>query len=299
MDYLTLPQPKMKRYLWLMISLLWSNLALAQFNQKVSRKDLFPGLKKLTPTEKALADTLLRQALDQEALYSLMADLKPISTIRHLHYPLVKDSTMHDGEPNVTKNAAALAELAKYQKVLNALSFGDLHFVMLPFKGVYDKERNLQILVCRRDLLNQTITTHQAFFGQWGFTSGTSPEVLLTTIEFETKHDRYRAYGYLFGYPDYAVNFFVESSKSEEKTKQFVTRDFFDIPVQVGRKGHFTYAVPKGYQTTQTDSALHRSAGKVLATYTRRRAKYLKTNGLLASQLLADYYALPVKKREQ
>jgi hypothetical protein len=288
---------RMKIIAWLWLGLLWGQVAEAQFVQKISKKASFPGLTQLNAEERALADTLLREALDHEALYSLCADLKPISTIRHLHYPVVKDSTMRDGDRVVTQNAKALAELARYQKVLNALSFGQLYFVMVPFKAVYNKERNLQILVCRRDLLDKAIRDNQAFFGQWGFTPGTSPEVLLTVVEFEAKHDRYRAYGYLFGYPEHAVDFFVKASQSEEKTKEFVKRDFFDIPVWANRKGHFTYALPKGYQTTGSDSAIYRQAMPALKQYEQWRAKYTKPSGVASVELLRDFYALPPRKR--
>jgi hypothetical protein len=291
----------MKRsFLFLLFLLLGASLASAQFAQKAARRAVFPGLAKLSPPERALADTLLRLALDQEGLYSLMADLKPISTIRHLSYPLAKDSTARDGERSVAHDTAALAELARYQKVLSALSFGDLQFVMVPFRAVYKpKERNLQILVCRRDLLDRAIRENQAFFGQWGFVPGTPPEVLLTTIEFEAKHDRYRAYGYLFGYPENAVDFFVGASQSEEKTKQFVKREFVDVPVYVGRKGHFTYAVPQGYARTPADSTIRQAASEVLQVYRQWRAKYVKPQGLAASQLLAAYYAQPPAKRKK
>lgn len=272
---------------------------MAQFEQAVPRKAIFPGLAALGPEERALADTLLRQALDQEGLYSLMADLKPMSTVQHLRYPLAKDSTMRDGDREVADpQAQALAQLARYQKVLRALSFGNLQFVMLPFKAVHKpQERNLQILVCRRDLIDRTIARYQSFFGQWGFTPGVSPEVLLTTIEFETKHDRFRAYGYLFGYPEYAVDFFVSASLAEEKTKEFVKRDFFDIPVYVGRKGHFTYALPQGQPPSPADSTIRQSAAQTLQTYRLWRAAYTSASGLAASTLLADYFAAKPQQR--
>ena len=81
-------------------------------------------------------------------------------------------------------------------------------------------------------------------FGQWGFTANANSATVLSVVEYENKNDRYRAYGYLFGYPEHAVDFFVEASITEEETGEFVKRNFFTIPVEAGNSGDFTYAVP-------------------------------------------------------
>jgi len=237
--------------------------------------------------DKALADSILAYALDHEALFTLADTLKPISSVKFLRFTVAKDSTMSDGDAAVTKGDSLLQKIERYQKVCAALSTGDWQFVLMPFNRTEKNVRNMEIYVVRRSKFRRELAKHPAFWGQWGFTPTADPSVVLPVIEFETKLDRNRAYGYLFGYPDYAVDFFVESSKAQERdtAHKLVPRDFFAIPVYAGNKGYFTYAMPKGHEPSQTDSALHQKATITLERYKAIRDKYKTPTGIQASKL--------------
>jgi hypothetical protein len=261
------------------------------------RIEVFPGYEQLSATDRDRADSLIAFALDHEALYSLMADLKPISSIGFsLSFPLGKDSTQQDGQHDVVNVSAdsvqtLIRDLESWYRVVDALSFGDYQFMLLPFRQVWDGKRNMQVLLCRADLIDDLLEEQAPFFAQWGFVPGTDPAVLLTAIEFEDKHDRFRSYGYLFGYPRHAVDFFVEASLEQEETGEFVSRDFFQIPVYAGEKGYFTYAVPKDYETGSRDSLIYNSAQKVLEEYRELRPQYLDKQGNLeAIELYRDWW---------
>jgi hypothetical protein len=146
--------------------------------------------------------------------------------------------------------------------------------------------RHLELLVCRQSLIDSVVQVHQSFFGQWGFTPGIDPHTLITTIEFEEKQDRYRAYGYLFGYPEHAVDFFVEAGKEYDRTKKIIKRDFFHVPTFNRPDGHFTYAVPPGYQPSEIDSAIYKRATAALAMYKQKRGGYLQHGRLNAVNYL-------------
>ena len=103
--------------------------------------------------------------------------------------------------------------------------------------------------------------------------------------EYEKKYERWRSYGYLFGYPSYAVDFFVAAGKSEDSTKLFVKRDFFAIPVFAGETGHFTYAIPKGYLPSSIDSSIYNKAIPTLNKYKRARIMYTKNGQTKAFKL--------------
>ncbi len=230
----------------------------------------------------ALADSLLTLGFENEALYTLMADIKPISTLCDVSFLLARTDSagVHDAiKPE--KKGAALAQLTRFQRVLDALETPDVGFVINPFRQDYDGKRIMQISVYRRSRVAQMIREHQAFFGQWGFVPESEPEIVINTIEFENQADRWRGYGYLFGYPRHAVDFFVEAGQSQIKTKQFVKRDFFQIPVASGKAGHFTYALPKGSKPTDVDSTLYRRATKTLAEYRTLKPAYVGANGQL------------------
>lgn len=237
----------------------------------------FPGYETLSAADRTKADSVLSVALDQEALYTLITRLKPMSSVGHsLRYTLAKDSTQMDGDKHIINPGAdsvqnMMSELEQWNRIAGALSFGDIKFVLIPYKQTYKGQRHLELLVCRQSLIDSLITVHRGFFGQWGFAPGVDPHTLITAIEFESRYDRFRAYGYLFGYPEYAVDFFIAADKEHEVTKQFVKRDFFHIPTFARPSGHFTYAIPKGHQPTAIDSAIYRKGVRVLEQYKKAR----------------------------
>jgi hypothetical protein len=245
----------------------------------------FPGYERLSGSDRVLADSLIAYALDHEALYSLMGDLKPMSSVGlPVRFPLGKDSTQVEGQHQVVATQSdsiqtAIAELARWNRVLTALSFDHHQFLLIPFKKTRYGDRYLQILLCRTDLLDSLLRAQAPFFAQWGFVPGTDPAVVLTAIEFEEKHDRYRAYGYLFGYPRHAVDFFVRASQQKQQSGEFVQRSFFKIPVHVRKDGYFTYALPKDFQPLPADSTTYYQATTVLEEYRALRPKYIDKKG--------------------
>ena len=237
--------------------------------------------------DKSLADSVLAYALDHEALFTLADTLKPMSSVKFLRYKLAKDSTMKDGDAIITRKDSLLNKVEAYQKVCKALSKGDWQFVLVPFERTEKNTRNLEIYVVRKSRFASVLRNNAAFFGQWGFTESTNPAVVITAVEYETRLDRNRAYGYLFGYPSYAVDFFVESTKKQEadSSKKLVPRDFFAMPVYAGNQGYFTYAMPKGHKPTAVDSTIYYRAKTILDNYKKIRPNYKTTQGLKATEL--------------
>ena len=251
-----------------------------------------------------MANELLAYGLEHEALYTLLDTLKPISSLGFpLSYAIAKDSSMRDGDKTVVDFSSdstqlAFNELVKWNNVLEALSDKEFTFLLIPFKRPWQGKRNLQLLVVRNDLLAKLLTEKAAFFGQWGFSANADPATVLTTIEYESRNDRYRAYGYLFGYPEHAVDFFVEASITEEETGEFVKRSFFSMPVAVGTSGYFTYATPKEYIPGEVDSVIYRKASAKLETYNLLKQNYLKPDGKVdALKLVQDYWKKPVSNQ--
>jgi hypothetical protein len=239
------------------------------------------------PFQQALADTLLAYALDHEALYTLADTLKPVSSVKFLRYTIAKDSTQHDGDITIATRDSLLKKIRGYQQVCHTLSEGDWQFVLTPFNRTEKNIRNMEIYVVRKSVFAKKIRQHQYFFGQWGFTPNASPAVVLSVIEYETKLDRNRAFGYLFGYPPHAVDFFVEAAKVQnaDTSKPLVKRDFFSIPVFAKATGYFTYAVPKGYKATPVDSTIYKAATQTLQRYKVARAKFSQTKNVDALKL--------------
>ncbi|OEK04013.1 hypothetical protein [Roseivirga misakiensis] len=262
-----------------------------------STKTKLWNLSNLSPGEVKMAHDLLGYGLEHEALYTLMDTLKPISSLGFaLSYPIAKAGEMKDGDRNIADLESdsvrmALSELDSWNKVLKELSTDDLTFLLIPFRQTWEGKRNLQIIVCQHEQLSKLMTRKAEFFGQWGFTPNSNPATILTALEFEEKNDRYRAYGYLFGYPEHAVDFFVNASLSTEKSGKFVERDFFHMPVAAGDQGYFTYAIPKGYTPTKVDSTIYKRADFILKDYLNKKSNYRLTDGEIdVYTLISDYW---------
>jgi hypothetical protein len=86
--------------------------------------------------------------------------------------------------------------------------------------------------------------------------------------------DRWRGFGLIFGYPKYAIDFFVTAGMHQRSTGEFVERDFRQIATYAGRSGRFVYAVPKLSRPGPEDIALQRRAALFLAEYKRLRPQY-------------------------
>lgn len=244
----------------------------------------------LTPEERDLADSLLAIGLDNEALYTLFAPLKPISTVAQFSLDIARPDSLPSGvREAMNSNAPELARLRQYQRIVNTLRSERVELLLIPFRRADKGRRFFEIIAVDRRLLADIIRRDQTFWGQWGFVPEANPAVLLTATEFEEKLDRYRAYGYLFGYPEHAVAFFVEAAREQDSTKTLVPRDFFQIPVYSAKQGRFVYAIPKGQAPSAVDSALYREAEQILRRYESIRARYVRPDGRLrAVELLQE-----------
>ena len=216
----------------------------------------------LPADERALADTLLARGLDNEAFYTLAGPLKPISSLTLLRLQVARPAAVPEGSRAATDSAAPeLARMRRYQRVANALSCGPVRVLAVPYR-LADSARNVQLSVVHRALLDRVLARDQAFWGQWGLVPGSDPGVVLVVTEFERPYDRFRGYGYLFGYPEHAVHFFVEAARLGDAEKRLVPRDFFQIPVHSRETGRFTYAVPRGYLPAEVDERIRADASR-------------------------------------
>ncbi|PZR28388.1 MAG: hypothetical protein DI535_07040 [Citrobacter freundii] len=231
----------------------------------------------------SLADSLLATALDNEALYSVLDTIKPISSILSLRYKVNTDSLARPG------TSERIDTVVLYQQLCRALSNDHVTFVAVPFRDLFKGEKTIEIYAVNLLKLKSKVREYSSFFTLFGITPESDPAQVITIIENAAKYERWRGYGYLFGYPDYAVDFFVDAGKSQDSTSKFVTRDFFQIPVYAAAEGHFTYAIPKGHQPGPADSTLYHQAVQTLDRYSEMRSKYVSARGMRALALWKDW----------
>ncbi|TJZ51836.1 hypothetical protein FAZ15_20015 [Sphingobacterium olei] len=248
--------------------------------------------KSIDPTTAALRDSIIQKGLEGEALYTLMADIKPMSSVATFAFPLSNsDSTKRLEASLVHKDSLYyLDRVRQIQEALNCIDLPDLKFVLVPYRNMYSKPRILQISVLRISKLDSLLVAKQDFFGQYGFSAGADPAVVVTVNEYEKKYERLRGYGYLFGYPDYAVDFFVKAFHQSDSTGQHVNRKFFRIPTFEREQGNFVYAYPVDHVPAAIDSTLYKRSLPVLAQYKQIRDNYMNADSTIRGYaLLQDW----------
>ncbi len=207
------------------------------------------------------AETLLLKALDGEALYTIAADIKPMSSgISSLQ---------------VDASAPDLAEADTLRRILETWTCGgEIRATLHHFAAVYNGKRPLDAVVFNVPRMRALVADRAAFFGPYGVSPAGDPLEALMAVEYDQTSARLRGYGYFFGYPDYAVDFFVQASDSQKATGIFVERDFISLPAVLGER-HFVYAAPKGHALNDADKALRARVDKVYADYVTRRARHI------------------------
>lgn len=265
-----------------------------------------PALKQSPPsasTDWKLVDSILQVGLDREALYTILGNIKPMSSLVTFSFPIANADSSAQLSADIVDSAedrVYLDSLMKIQRALNSIEIPDLKFVLSPYKSTYSEKRLIQINVIRISSLDSLLKAEERFFGQFGFVPGADPAIVVNTNEYENKYERLRGYGYLFGYPSYAVDFFVQAFHHTDTSGHRAERNFFQIPVHIRDNGSFVYAYPKDHvPTAEIDSAIYHRAEKVLADYRSIRNDYLNADSTLQSyKLIRDFYKLPQDRRK-
>ena len=249
----------------------------------------------MTDQEKLLVDSIIQFGLDNEALFTLMGDIKPLSSLTSYSYPIANtDTTKAISGDFLTreKDGKYLDKMYRIQQAVNKIDLPDLEFVVVPYIKPSRGKRIVQVSVIRKSSLDKKLKEKENFYGQLGLVPGIDPGVALAIIETSSDFERWRGYGYLFGYPDHAVDFFNVSSDVSKKTGNQLERNFFRIPTYNPKHSNFTYEYAKDHvPTADVDSVLYYRSAEVLETYKRLRDKYTNANGSVrAYELLKDYY---------
>jgi hypothetical protein len=249
----------------------------------------------MSVSEQLLVDSILQYGLDNEALYTLLTNIKPMSSLVTYTFPVANTDSVKKVEGNVLtreEHGVYLDRMRTIQQAMSKLDIPDLRFVVVPYLSAMGNKRIIQLSVLRISSLDSLLRVKENFYGQFGLVPGTDPAVVVTAIEGNDKFERWRGYGYLFGYPDYAVDFYNKAAFELEKTGEFVERNFFRIPTYSRVEGNFVYAYPKDHKpTVEIDSAIYNKSIRVLEEYRAIRNNYLNPDSTLQSyRLIQDYY---------
>lgn len=286
--------------------------------QNASRKDCF-SFEKLPPEQRQKAETLLLKALDGESLYTLVGGLKPMSSsfqsfevdvnlprletaeaekiIAALGAKKAEDLSAEEKSrlsqaKRAIERGQSLTRIAEMKMIFEHWRCGDeIYADMQHYAQTYEGKRHFDTVVFSRPSLRKMIAEKTDFFSRLGIVPESHPLEVLYAVEYNQTSARFGGYGYLFGYPDYAVRFFVQSSDEEKFTGKFVERSFISLPTFAG-ENRFVYAVPKGYIETETDKTLRKKTENIFNEYKRRRAQYIGEGKKGAVEMLRDWFCV-------
>lgn len=226
------------------------------------------------------ADGLALSMLDGEALYTLAGGLKPVSEgFWQASFPVGQDTS-----PDV--DAA--------RTTLNALPLGpDLEAGVYVFAAPFRGKRMASAFVAHKPGLRALIARRQDVFGPLGVTPATAPQRVMESIDRAPRSARWRGFGLVFGYPEYAVEFFVAAGEKQGDAGESVERDFVNLPTFASDRGRFVYAVPKGHVERAEDQHLKSLTADIFTRYRAWRAVYLADEKLGAVTLLRSWLAPP------
>lgn len=200
---------------------------------------------------------LVFRALDRGPVFTLLGDLKPMSSDI---WQIRLDSPDLDLE--------MVDRVRRQMSVFNdERTYGDVITITHTLKTV--EKRELQAVVFDRIALAKTLKRHATFFGKYGITESSHPLHVAVTVEHMSTIDRERGYGYLFGYPDHAVDFFCDARKKWKDSGEFVKRDF--VSIQTYGPNGTAWAVPKGQQEHAENKQFVRRAEEINEVYRRLR----------------------------
>jgi hypothetical protein len=246
-----------------------------------SRCECFP-TERLPADLRAKSEALLLKALDSEALYTIIGGLKPMSSgFASFKFSVEKPD---------------LAQIEETRRLLSVWRCGDSlyadvqHFAaMVDDEKTKEKIRFAEAVVFNRPAMAGKIGQYPDFFAPYGITPSAHPMEVLMTIEHSQESPRWRGFGYLFGYPLYAVDFFVAAGEEKQRTGKFVERDFYSVPTFVTAERQFVWAVPKGHIEREEDRAIKSRAALILAEYQKQRARYIGPGKRGVVKMLRDW----------
>jgi hypothetical protein len=302
----------MKIILLVALALSLSHTTLAQ------RAECFP-FERLSQEKQRVAEELLLKALDSEALYTLVGGLKPMSSgftsfdfqVREVrgisperaeellaNYPDAKSRESLSAEAkrevslaeSLKRRTDALSNIDSTREILRHFRCDDRIFADIQHFGrTFEGRRSLQAVVFNLPSLESKMREKAGFFERFGVTPNSHPLQILYAVDYEETSARFAGYGYLFGYPDNAVRFFVQAADEENFTGRFVERDFLSLPTFSSPTNRFVYAVPKGHVETEEDRRLKEKALIIFEEYKKWRELYIGEGKKGVVEMMRDW----------
>jgi len=251
-------------------------LSPALFAAGVAREACFP-VEDLPERLRPKAQEIILKMMDSESLFTIVGRIKPIGAG-------FWRTRFEVEEP-------ALEDVADVREVLTTVRCGDEFFAgLVCHSRTHSGKRYVSAFVAHRPTLRRMLRERSAFWAPFGLTPNSHPLEVMLKTEHMSNYDRCRGFGYIYGYPKYAVDFFVAAARHRVETGESVKRTFVQIPTFARKTGGFVYAAPEDHVENEADRELKLRAEAVLNTYRSLRERYIGEGKPGVVALLRDWF---------
>ncbi len=221
---------------------------------------------------------LLLKALDSEAIYTLVGGDKPVSEGFY-------STRFRIAPPDVS-------EIEKHRQLISVWKCGtSISAGIMTFEQLHEGERFAAGWLASENDLRRLRKNHADYFGALGITESSTAESVMLSIERSSRpEERWRGFGLVFGYPSYAVEFFVRAGLHQRETGEFIERDFRQYPTFQRPTGGFVYAVPKVTPEQSEEAELRARCELVLKEYKTLRKEFCEGDRIAPEMVLRRLY---------
>ncbi len=310
-----------KRILFIILGLI--SVCYAQTGRQVNYSTYVP-FSNIPDNHRKEANKILEEMLDGVGLYVILGDIRPMSMVDLSIYRENKYFNK-DTLSTIKNQKQFIDKIELYSKILNEMSDGVFYFQFLSSyqvsaSGNADTIIYMpQILILRKDLTRKKICEKASFFNSFGIdTSSDFVEKIKSKLfniwdAENSSFNKYsaRAFGYLYGFPDYAVDFF-ENAQADGNLTEGIGKDRKNVEIPVFSEGvdyqaggrhfssegvnRFVYIVPMKDSLNGEDNKLIHDAQIILEKYKQKRSKYINQYGFDAISMIQDWYKEDAKK---
>ncbi|MCX6240012.1 MAG: hypothetical protein NTY07_21120 [Bacteroidia bacterium] len=241
-------------------------------------REILTGVDTLPQNIRIKANEMLIKIMDNEGLYTLIGELKPISDI-YFESPYSNDKDH-------------LLIINNIRRALRGISNDNLSFGLQirNYKGQYF----FDLWILRKELVEKKILEYRSSFFSNGVRYDISLHDLLIKLEAGDFPNKRMVYGLLFGYPKYAVDFFCNPERFNEIDNVGSGIGFDSKLFKIDTydpNGGFIYAIPKNQIPTKEDSVIYKKGKMILSDYKYRRSLYSSAGGVVdAIKLIKNWY---------
>ena len=259
----------------LLIPFLISGILFAQ--QRTEPAHCFP-FESLSSDDRVIAEQLLLQLMDSEALYTLATSIRPVS-LGSAYLFISADQRENHPDLFVWK---------RISKVFQCTD--DLEAEVIPTGPVYRGKQFWHFVIARRSAVRRAESENLKYFSQFGLEQSRGAIELFRLVDQSPRSEvSYEGYGYLLGHPQYSVRFGLTAQRLRRE-RHFIPAGSYSVKTFDEKGLQLSWSTPLNHVENSEDLMIKTSAVKTLEEYKKRREKFIGSDKPGAAALVRDWF---------